>query len=116
MNASKAALESKLREWMTEASILGVAQDRLCGFLAQRLVDSGLVNVEEDRDVVLAQIGQDGAYRKVRIVGRHGNTGWLEYRNADGSVGFGICLVRQVHPGDNRKLAEILDRLEGVRA
>jgi hypothetical protein len=115
MKASKSSIESDLRKWHGEATALGIGQDRLWAFLAQRLVDSGVLAIDEEWNVVRAQIGAMGIYRKVRIDGRRGKTGWLDYTSTDSS-GFGIIPIAYVHPEDNRKLADILDRLEGVKA
>ena len=108
-----AILESKLSEWCQEFRTIGGEPERLPKFLAQRIVDSGLTTVQDDPNVVQVLIG-DG-YKKMRITGWNRPIMRLQYEALDGRLGFGLCQTSAVHPDDHGKLAEIMDRLEGVR-
>lgn len=108
-------LEAQLHKWQAEFNALELPAEKLPAFLAGRLIEAGIVEPQDLADVVRARIG--GAVRNVCIRGRKGQTGFLDYVEADkGRMGFGIVQVMDVLREDHPKLAEILDRLEGVKA
>ncbi len=110
--SDRATLEAALRNWHAEFVGMGAAPEKLCGFLALRLSESGLLAVQPDWDVVTADI--NGKQRNVRIVAH--DKGRLHYESTEiGWHGLGLIPVAAVHPDDRGKLAEILDRLESGR-
>lgn len=108
-----ALLESRLSEWCNEFRTIGGAPERLPKFLAQRIVDSGLTTVRDDPNVV--QVNINGKYEKMRITGWNKAIMRLQYEALDSRMGLGLCQTQAVHPEDHGKLADIMDRLEGVR-
>lgn len=110
MQAGK--LSAQLHEWVVEYSGFSneqvVVTEGLCQFLASRLAEIGVA--EDDPGVVMAKLGIDGSYRKVRVTGTHGPR--LSCTFADGSQGFQIVPVGDVHADDRNKLSNILERMQ----
>lgn len=110
MKQSELAL--KLKEWAKEFSDFSEplsVPEKFWAFLANRLVDIG--TADEDPDVIRVRIFD--SLVRVRIVGF--NAHGLEFNHADGSAGFGMCRMKDVHPSDKGKLSKILERLDAAR-
>lgn len=84
--------------------------DRFWTYLAQQITEWGAVETQQDTDVVRVRVF-GGEWIPVRLTGH--KRGTLIAQRADHIGGIMICPVRDVHPDDEQKLADILDRLEG---
>ena len=100
------SLEQKIREWLNEFRGLGADGDKLPSFLAGRLVESGMIQLEEDINVVRARLGNQ--IIPVRIKAFDPLRRLLQYENVEG---FGVGLMPVSAVMDNNKLFEIMKRL-----
>jgi hypothetical protein len=111
MAAGRTAVSARIAEWLAEFQRLGAASEKLPTFLADRLVDAGLLM--DDSDVVaFRSIG--GTTRRLRVTGIFQKTDRLclvQCAPADGSEGFEILPVTDVVSEDAGKLATLLPRL-----